>query len=116
MWRESELTGRESTCHKNKKAFRLNQNLRPIWNIKTCTMEQCGIEGNPNAPEKEVAIKCRLVGCSSAHEALAGISVKFKFTFVLVIASLELIKHSLASDLKLGKPKCMIQVAINLRM
>lgn len=49
------------------------------------------------------AIKCRLVGCSSAHEALAGISVKFKFTSVLVIASLELIKHSLAPNFRLNK-------------
>lgn len=81
MWRESEQTGRESMCHKNKKTLRLNQSLRSSWNIKTWTMELCAIEGNPNAHDKEVAIKCRLVGCSSAHEALAGISVKFKFTF-----------------------------------
>lgn len=63
-----------------------------------------------------MAIKCRLIGCSSACEALAGIRVKFKFTFVLVIASLELIKHSLASDFRLYKAKCMIQADINLRV
>lgn len=80
--------------------------------MKTCTSEQHtlktnwgarGIEENPNANEKKTAIKCRLVGCNSAHEALAGISVKFKFTSVLVIASLELIKHSLAPNFRLSK-------------
>lgn len=62
-----------------------------------------GIEENPNANEEKTVIKCRLVGCSSAREALAGISVKFKFTSVLVIASLELIKHSLAPNFRLSK-------------
>lgn len=62
-----------------------------------------GIEENPNANEEETAIKRGLVGCGSAHEALAGISVKFKFTSVLVIASLELIKHSLAPNFRLSK-------------
>lgn len=61
------------------------------------------MEESPNANDEETAMKCRLVGCSSAHEALAGISMKFKFTSVLVIASLELIKHSLASNFRLSK-------------
>lgn len=102
-------------CHGDKRTFTLNQHLRYRWNIKTCTMEQGGIEGNPDTQGKEVAIKCRLVGCSSAHEALAGISVKFRFIFVLVIASLELIKHSLASDFRLCNAKCMIQADSNLK-
>lgn len=61
------------------------------------------MEESPDANDEETAIKCRLVGCSSAHEALAGISAKFKFTSVLVIASLELVKHSLASNFRLSK-------------
>lgn len=74
------------------------------WVLKT-SWGASGLEENPNANGEEAAIKYRLAGCSSVHEALAGISVKFKFSSVLVIASLKVIKHSLASNFRLCTAK-----------
>lgn len=83
-----------------------------MQNVKTRTLERRasqtnggarGVEENPNANEEETAMKYRVGGCSSAHGALAGMTVKFKFPSLLVIASLELIKHSLAPNFRLSK-------------